>query len=266
MHPIIDAHIHFYKYKQVDRQRIMTELSENRIQGLIAVSDNLQSAVKTLSLANKYRQIFPAIGYHPEQILPSKKELEKIFQLIDQNHKALFAIGEIGLPYYLRQQKGIDRKLYEHLLELFIKRAKKYDLPVNLHAIYDDAPIVCDILEKYSITKAHFHWFKGDQQTIDRLIDNHYFISVTPDVLYEKEIQQMVKKYPLHLLMVETDGPWPFKGPFSGKLTHPNMIHESIKKIATIKQLSWREVYEAIYHNTVEFYRLSFDERKIIEL
>src|SRR5690625_3984443 len=146
----------------------MTELSENRIKGLIAVSDNLQSAVKTLSLANKYRQIFPAIGYHPEQKLPLNEELEKIFNFIEKHHEKLVAIGEVGLPYYLRQKDSfIGRELYENILEQFVKQAVIYNKPIILHAIYDDAPIVCQLLEKCSIKKAHFHWFKGDQQTID---------------------------------------------------------------------------------------------------
>lgn len=260
MHPIIDAHIHFYKYKQVDRQRIMTELSENRIKGLIAVSDNLQSAVKTLSLANKYRQIFPAIGYHPEQKLPLNEELEKIFNFIEKHHEKLVAIGEVGLPYYLRQKDPfIERELYENILEQFVKQAVIYNKPIILHAIYDDAPIVCQLLEKCSIKKAHFHWFKGDQQTIDRLIANDYFISVTPDVLYKHKIQQLVKKYPLRLMMAETDGPWPFSGPFQGNLTHPKMIHQIIEKIAHLKQLQTYDVYKKIYENTLQFFDIKKD-------
>ena len=45
--------------------------------------------------------------------------------------------------------------------------------------IYEDAPLVCDILEKFNIKKAHFHWFKGDEKTITKndrqwLYDFHY--------------------------------------------------------------------------------------------
>ena len=37
-------------------------------------------------------------------------------------------------------------------------------------------------------------------------------------------------------MMVETDGPWPFEGPFQDKLTHPSMIHHSIQTITNIKR------------------------------
>ena len=86
---------------------------------------------------------------------------------------------------------------------------------------------------------------------------NGYFISITPDVLYEEEIQQLVLKYPLEQIMIETDGPWPFEGPFLGQMTHPRMTGESIKKIAEIKQISMNEVEQMLYENTKKFYRLS---------
>lgn len=134
--------------------------------------------------------------------------------------------------------------------------AKKWEKPIVLHAVYDDAPIVCDLLEKHDITKAHFHWFKGGQKTVKRMISNGYFISVTPEILYKEKIQQLAKSYPLEQIMVETDGPWPFDGPFTGQKTHPNMIKYSISTLAKIKKQSEKEVSEQIYKNTRVFYRL----------
>src|SRR5699024_11588117 len=83
-----------------------------------------------------------------------------------------------------------------------------------------------------------------------------YYISITPDVLYEEEIQYLVKTYPLSQMMVETDGPWPFKGPFTNTMTHPKMLHESIRKIAAIKQMEISGVYGRLYNNTKRFYDL----------
>ena len=128
------------------------------------------------------------------------------------------------------------------------------DKPIVLHAVYEDAEIVCDLLEQYGVKNAHFHWFKGDERIVRRMMNNGYFISITPDVLYEEEIQQLVLQYPLEQIMIETDGPWPFEGPFSGQMTHPRMMRESIKKIAEIKQISINEVEDTLYENTKKFY------------
>lgn|SRR5690625_4144513 len=255
--PIIDAHIHFDLYDTNERFIILQGMETNKIKSLISVSNNLSSAKKTLHLAKSNPSIKPGFGYHPEQELPKVNEVEELIKFINNNQSIMVAIGEVGLPYYLRQKNpNISIDPYIELLEIFVQQAVHYNKPLVLHAIYDDAQVVCNLLEKYSIKKAHFHWFKGDQKVIERMIDNGYFISVTPDLLYKKRTHDLVKLYPLSKLMVETDGPWPFDGPFKGKMTHPAMIHFVIQEIATIKKLDISTVYEKIYQNTKEFYSI----------
>jgi TatD DNase family protein len=130
-----------------------------------------------------------------------------------------------------------------------------------LHTVYEDAKLACDVLEKHGHTKAHFHWFKGPEETIKRMIANGYYISITPDVIYESEIQQLVERYPLERMMVETDGPWPFEGPFAGQMTHPSMMTASIEKIAEIKQLPEASVHQILTDNTKQFYNLNISKK-----
>ncbi|WP_156291400.1 TatD family hydrolase [Oceanobacillus salinisoli] len=254
---VIDAHIHLDLYKRDEQRVILNEMEKYQVEMLISVSNNLASAVENLSLSRENNRVRTAIGFHREQPLPSGKELESIILFIDQHHEEMIAVGEVGLPYYRRKKNPqIPQEPYIELLEWFIITAKKYQKPIALHAVYEDASIVCTLLEKHSIDKAHFHWFKGDLKTMERIIQNGWFISLTPDILYETEIQNLGKKYPLNQLMVETDGPWSFKGPFKNEMTHPKMIHESIAEIAKIKNLSIHDVYDQIYQNTVHFYSL----------
>lgn len=254
---IIDAHIHLDMYDEEEQNTIMQSLIDRTVTSLISVSSHLHSAKQTLALAQKNKYIKPAFGYHPEQTLPTENDLEALFTFIKKHQQHMVAIGEVGIPYYLRRKNAdVAREPYEELLAWFLRQAIDYDKPIILHAIYEDAEVVCDLLEKFSFQRAHFHWFKGSVKTVERMIENGYFISVTPDVLYEKEIQQLVKQYPLAQMMVETDGPWPFSGPFQGKVTHPHMIHQSIQAIAKIKKLDPSIVYRTLYDNTKQFYQI----------
>ena len=252
---MIDAHIHLDHYHDEEIKKLL--LDSAHIEAVISVSFHLDSSKRNLLLSQKYQKVKPAFGYHPEQALPSESELNVLLNWMDDHRDEMIAVGEVGLPYYLRQEQGISIAPYLEVLEAFIRMAKKWDKPIVLHAVYDDAPLVCDLLEKYSVSKAHFHWFKGEQKTIDRMTRNGYHISITPDVVYEQEIEQLVRVYPLELMMVETDGPWPFEGPFSGKMTHPNMMEESIGKMALIKKLSVTEVSAVLLKNTKGFYQLT---------
>ena len=256
-YPIIDAHIHLDLYKDGACGLILDDLDTYRVEALISVSQDLSSAEANLKLSHKNSKVKPAFGFHPEQFLPKESEIIKLQQFIELHQESMIAVGEIGLPYYLRKEDpNIRIEPYIELLESFIQQAATLDKPVILHAVYEDAPIVCTLLEEYGIKKAHFHWFKGDKKTIEQMIENRYYISITPDVLYEKEIQQLVKCYPLSLMMVETDGPWEFEGIFKNQLTHPKMIHQTVHQIAKIKGLSITNVYQELYVNTKHFYGL----------
>ncbi|MBS4219471.1 TatD family hydrolase [Bacillus sp. FJAT-49711] len=257
MKRIIDAHIHLDHYKEEEISLIMEELDQTHCSNLISVSFDLESCKKNLELAKQYSQVKPTFGFHPEQEIPSDRDVAALLDWMSENRDEMAAVGEIGLPYYLRSENPtISLEPYIDLLNEFLKFAKKWDKPVVLHAVYDDAPVVCDLLEKHNIKRAHFHWFKGDPLTIERMLKNGYFISVTPDVLYEEEIKQLVINYSLKQMMVETDGPWRFEGEFSGKMTHPAMIHESVKMISKLKNEDLSFMYKRLYENTKLFYRI----------
>ncbi|WP_432353655.1 TatD family hydrolase [Sporosarcina sp. A2] len=256
-HNLLDAHIHLDMYEEVDRTRLMKELEAMSVNALIAVSNNLESSYRTLELARLDSRVKPAIGYHPEQPVPSDNALAEIMELIDDKQDQIIAIGEVGLPYYLRKENPeLELQPYLELLEKFIIKAVACELPIVLHAVYEDASIVCDLLEKHHVLKAHFHWFKGSDAVLERILSNGYVISVTPDVTYKPKIQHLVKQTPLSQLMVETDGPWPFEGPFSGEMTHPSMMHHSVQAIAELKKLDVEETYRQLYVSTKNFYRI----------
>ncbi|MBE1555904.1 TatD family hydrolase [Sporosarcina limicola] len=256
---IIDAHIHLVQYATENQRTIIDYLEHpsSELHGLITVSMDVASGIRNLKLAEKHPRIHPTFGFHPEQEIPSTIELDKLFGFMEVNKEKMVAVGEVGLPYYLREKSpNLQLEPYCKLLEEFIRLAKLWVKPIVLHAVYEDASIACDLLEKHSIEKAHFHWFKGPTSTVERMIQNGYYISVTPDCVYEQEIQTLIDLYPIEQLMVETDGPWPFEGPFTNEMTHPTMMHHSIATIARIKNVGIEDVYIQLYNNVKQFYSI----------
>jgi TatD DNase family protein len=252
---IIDAHIHLDHYMDDEIRKLMDDTI--LVERLISVSFDLESCKRNLELTKKYSKVKAAFGYHPEQSLPTEEMLIELLSWMNNHLNEMIAIGEVGLPYYLRRKQGISTVQYGRyikVLEHFVQKASIWEKPIVLHAVQDDAPIVCDLLEKYSVKSAHFHWFKGDMKTVQRMTSNGYYISVTPDVVYEEDIQQLVQTYPLEQIMIETDGPWPFEGSFLGQITHPNMMLDSIRTISKIKNLPIEEVSKKLLQNTKSFY------------
>jgi len=259
---MIDAHIHLEQYDAETIQQMLKELPERGIEALLAVSMNLESCLRTERLVQRFPDIIkPAYGFHPEQPLPKEDELKTLLEWIENRAGKFAAIGEIGLPYYSRleaHERGeeFDSEPYIVVLDTFLGLAAKLQKPVVLHAVYEDALIVCDLLEKHEIHRAHFHWFKGPEEAVRRMIANGYYISFTPDIVYEPEIQELARRYPPELVMAETDGPWPFEGPFAGRTTHPSMILDVAAAWGSLHGISPSQAEKILTANSVKFYEL----------
>ncbi|KTD88499.1 TatD family hydrolase [Paenibacillus etheri] len=260
---MIDAHIHLEQYVPEVSEQMLSEIPNLGIEALIAVSMNLDSCVRTQRLAAAYPGLVrPAYGFHPEQPLPQKAELSTLLEWIErQNREDFIAVGEIGLPYYSRAEalergEAFDMEPYIQLLDQLLELAARINKPVVLHAVYEDALIACDLLEKHGIKRAHFHWFKGPEEAIARMINIGCYISFTPDILYEPEIQELARRYPPELVMAETDGPWPFEGPFAGKITHPSMIRDVAAAWGVHHGYTLGQAEEILTANTKRFYSL----------
>ena len=259
----IDAHIHLDMYSEESAKSIIADLEASQVQGLIAVSRHLDSckATKHIEITSS-RSCFCGLWVSSRAGIANGRSIGGFNQLDDEHKCEMIAVGEIGLPYYTRQEvesegQVFDLAPYIQLLERFLRLAAEWDKPVVLHAVYEDAEIVCDLLAKHGLQRAHFHWFKGSNKTVERMMDAGYSISITPDVLYEEEIRTLVRNYPLELMMVETDGPWPFEGPFAGEETHPRMIHAVIEQIAELKRKSVQDTALFYSKTPTSFYRLS---------
>ncbi|WP_342564610.1 TatD family hydrolase [Paenibacillus sp. FSL R7-0345] len=259
---MIDAHIHLEQYEPDVLEDMLAELRGQGVESLVAVSMNLGSCARTLELAGKAPELIkPAYGYHPEQPLPDEDELAALLRFIEEHAADMAAVGEIGLPYYSRAEalergEAFETEPYIRLLDTLLGLAARLGKPVVLHAVYEDALTACDLLDKHGIRDAHFHWFKGPEEAVARMIERGYYISFTPDIVYEPEIQVLAKRYPPELVMAETDGPWPFEGPFTGRPTHPAMIRDVAAAWGALHGYSPAEAEALLSANTQRFYRL----------
>ncbi|GIQ68492.1 TatD family deoxyribonuclease [Xylanibacillus composti] len=268
---MIDAHIHLDMYEDSQLTDMLAPLMQAsngprteamQVTGLITVSSQLESCRRNLQIAKRYPGlVHPAFGFHPEQPLPDDAAAADLFQWMRKHADDMVAIGEVGLPYYTALEKRragerFDAEPYQELLEQFVRLAGELNKPIVLHAVYEDAAAACELLEKYNVSHAHFHWFKASRLVTERIIANQYSVSFTPDICYEPDIRQLAAVMPIDKVMAETDGPWPFEGPFKGQATVPRMAQRVIQEIAGLKRCSFQEAHALITQNTASFYRL----------
>lgn len=253
---MIDAHIHLDQYLNNHFEDELKRWREAGLKKVVAVSTSLASSYQTLELKHKYPDfVIAAIGFHPEQSIPTEREMLEWLSLLHAERSSIAAIGEVGLPHYQLESLGAGA-LEVHLgqLQQFAQLAVHERLPIILHAVHDKAALALNILRKEGIKLAHFHWLKASKETTEQILQAGYFVSLTPEVCYRTRDQELVKLVPLEQLLLETDGPWPFAGPFQELPTTPLMIKESATKVAQLKQLSTRELLAQCERNMKNLY------------
>ncbi|QHB17787.1 TatD family hydrolase [Mannheimia pernigra] len=247
---LFDTHIHLDQFSD---QEIADILQQPNLQSVLAVATDLASCERLLALKEQYSKLYIAAGFHPEQALLSENEIEKLFDFIAKNHQKLTACGEVGLPHYRKRENPIlDYQPYIDLLERFIVASKRYNLPLNLHIVYEDTEIALELLAKHQIQQAHFHWFKASDETLEKLLLTPYFVSLTPDILTNPKTQNVAQIFPLARILIETDAPWQHEGFEPVEITQ--QLSAVIKKLAEIKQLPEISVTVQIKQNTRSFY------------
>jgi TatD DNase family protein len=257
---IIDAHIHLEQYPADELDGWIESWQAQGVSQVIAVSTDLRSSYRTLELAQRHPSfVRPALGWHPEQALPSSAELAELIALIRSaaSSRRIAAIGEVGLPHYSLTGTEDDLPRMSGSLELLSEFAALSDqtgLPLSLHAVHDKVAPVLSLLERTGVTRAHFHWLKASSADIARIVRGGYYVSVTPELIYRERDRQLLLQLPLSLLLLETDGPWPYEGPFRGIRTTPLLIRDTARVAARLTNRTEAELLEICRSNAGKLY------------
>jgi len=244
---MIDSHIHLDADQYADPSGAIKRAQEAGVAAMIAPGTGGGSNQQVIELARRYpRVVYAACGYHPERFDLTDADAEEAIATIRSEHKSLAAVGEVGMPWYgdtARRPEVIAKA--RQILARFARVAVEVDLPVIIHAPHDGALEALRVLCEAGVQRAVFHWHKSDDATTRAILDAGYFISLTPEVAYRDRDMRLARMVPLGRMLVETDGPWPFGGPFEGCPTEPSMVVETVEAIARVLKLR-RELVGAV--------------------
>jgi TatD DNase family protein len=92
---IYDMHSHFYEYSDDEIERI---LAEDKDIVVVAVSDDVESALRTIEIWERYpERVVPCIGFHPWNLKEGRGALEALEALRLAYRFDVPCIGEVGL-------------------------------------------------------------------------------------------------------------------------------------------------------------------------
>ena len=247
---LIDTHCHIYydSFKN-DLDEVLKRSTQNFISKLICVGVDLKTSKESINLSEKYPQIFATAGFHPHESKDASlnylMKLEELFK-----SEKVIALGEIGLDYYYNHSdKKTQNKVFIEQLEL----AKSLDKPVVIHC--RDAEE--DIIKCLKEAKNNFgvvHCFSGTEKFANELFKLGFLISFTGMITFKNDLPELIKKFPLEKIMLETDSPYLTPVPHRGKRNEPSMVKIIAEKIAEIKNRPIEEVAKITTKNAEELF------------
>ncbi len=255
---LCDTHTHlWYDRFDLDRERIIKDLKEEKIKYVIDVGTNLFDSEMALKITEKSSNIFASVGIHPhdsEDALPGYIEILKNFL----NNKRVVAVGEIGLDYFRNlSPKDIQKRVFIEQIDLACEVKK----PVIVHVrdAYEDA---YSILSNYKgKIIGVIHSFSSDVDYAKKFISLGFKLGISGPVTYKKNeiLREAVKKVDLKDLLCETDCPYLPPVPYRGKRNEPEFVKYVILKIAEIKNMNPKKVSEILFNNGKDLFDLNLE-------
>lgn len=253
---LIDSHAHLDDPRfDKDRDMLIKNLEKNGIEMVINIGADLQSSIASVSLAEKYHNIYAVVGVHPHSAKEVDNSTLEIIKSFAKREKVV-AIGEIGLDfYYDNSPRDIQRKWFIEQLNL----AKEVDLPVVIHT-RDAAQETFDILKEAQDGKLRgvLHCYSGSAEMAMEYVKMGFYISLAGPVTFKNSrvSREVAKVVPLDKLLIETDCPYLAPEPNRGKRNEPIFVKYVAGTIAETKGISFEELAKATNRNTRDLFNI----------
>ena len=250
---IIDTHTHLDNEKYYnDIEEVIKRAKENGVEKFIIPAADPKDIKKAVELAEKYEEIYFAVGVHPINI----REFDYPYLLNYINHPKCVAIGEIGLDYhYTTETKDYQIELFQEQLDIAIE----YDKPVIIHireATKDSFEILDRYVKKYPNLRGVLHCYNADEELLK--LKNNFYYGIGGVITFKnaKKLINVFPKIPQNRVIIETDSPYLTPHPHRGQRNEPSYTTLIRDKIAELWNISSKEVEDITTKNSKELFKI----------
>ena len=245
---LFDTHCHLdFDVFDDDRKQLIDKSVEAGIQGIL-VPGTIKDGWRVIrQIAATNEQVYSSLGLHPMFLdRHEEKHLKDLEMAV--SIKPLWAVGEIGLDYFIKSlDKGVQNKYFRAQLSI----AKTAGLPVILHVrkAHDD---VLRHLRTMNFPNGGFvHAFNGTMDHAKRYADFGFKLGFGGAVTYPRAIKlrDLLKALPLSWLVLETDAPDMRPLTCESDRNTPLHLLDNFKAVVALREESAFEVAEATTRN-----------------
>ncbi|MDV3196387.1 MAG: TatD family hydrolase [Candidatus Phytoplasma stylosanthis] len=247
------AHLNFSEFEQ-DLEQVIKKAYKNNVRYFIVPGVNQKTNEKSIELAIKYPFIKASVGIHPCHFANENPfSIEKYLR-----YPQVIAVGEIGLDlYHDKSSLSIQKKN----LDIQLKLAVKYNLPVILHARESFNELYKILLPYKGKIRGVFHCLTSDLEEAKKALELDFYVGLGGIITYDKyvEAHKIAQKIPLEKIILETDSPFLIPSPFPKKnRNEPKFIKIIAEKIAFLKNVTLKEIEEQTTKNVQKLFNIIF--------
>ncbi len=257
---LIDTHCHLtYEPLAGDIENVLARSKAAGVAGWITVGTDEGHNRKTLELAQKYDNMYAAVGIHPNNAQDVTGGIIADFKALARYEKVV-AIGETGLDFhYNLSNQSAQIRAFSNQLQI----AADLNLPVIIHcrdAFNETMEILSQFLQiKGRLRGVVFHCFSGTADEARIVLNCGFYISFTGSVTFKnaQNIRQAAEIVPIDRLMIETDCPYMSPEPMrKQKINEPALLIHTAKFIADLKKMPLADFAGAVTATSKSFFGL----------
>jgi TatD DNase family protein len=254
---LIDTHCHLtFEQLAGDIDAVLQRSIQAGVTTWLSVGTDPNENKKVLTLAEKYKNLYAALGIHPHYAAKIAGSDIAELKLSAKHHKVV-AIGETGLDYHYNFSPHADQtRLFNEHLQI----AADLNLPVIIHSreAFDDT---FAILKQHAakLNRIVFHCFSYSPEQAKILLDSGCFLSFTGAVTFKNAAltREAAKIVPLDRLMLETDCPYMTPEPKrKQKINEPALLIHTAGFLAGLKQMPLEDFANIIASTSRSFFGL----------
>ena len=252
----IDTHCHLnsdqlYKIKE----KVITDAKNVDVRLFIVPGYDLHTSKLAIELAEKYDNVYAAVGFHPTEI-KNYKDAEYEWLENAAKHSKVVAIGEIGYDFHW------DTTTPEEQEESFIRQieiAKRVGKPLIIHS-RDAMQKTFDTLIKSDafVIGGVMHSYSGSVEMAREFVKRGYYLGIGGPVTFlnAKDPKVVVSEIDLKHIITETDSPYLSPHPLRGKMNEPKNIPLIASKIAELKDIDLTKLQEQVLENVKSLFKI----------
>jgi TatD DNase family protein len=242
---MIDSHTHLHVCKPDDAELVAAAVDAG-VTKMLTVGTNGTTCREALAAAERFPQVFAAVGHHPNEATGFDDGHLAELQALAA-HPRCVAIGETGLDDFRDYAPRADQ---ERAFDAQIELARATGKPLVIHTRAAEDDTIATLRDHARGIEVILHCFSMAARLAE-CVRQGWWISFAGNVTYPKtqDLAEAAKQVPAERLLVETDAPYLTPQVVRKQRNQPAFVTHTARFVAEQRGMEYEELEQLVERN-----------------